>query len=202
MLEVVSLLGPSGSGKSTLAEALVPRLADRGITADVIKKDEALKAIGRERYGDDDQSAGYSIAGFLRHGQIPSHELHGWMNQQVKASLAAGHLAILEGGTRTRTAQAETLEGLELDHDGLRIFMLDLPFRDVIGRIRQRRKESGRYDDFLPVASAKLLGQYRGMQSADAVQPIDPDVTVLDARLSVDVLATRAANHILVLRPE
>lgn len=189
MIEVVSLLGVSYTGKSTLAECLVPRLSQEGIVADIIKKDEAMRAIGHKRHGSDDRTGGYSIKGFLRHGQIPQHELHAFMNTQIRASLDLGHLAILEGGTRTRVAQAETLNNIELDEDGLRIFMLELPFLDVIKRAKLRRKDSGRYDDRLPIASAKLYGQYMGLHSSDAPKIEDIDVRVLDANLpTVDLV--------------
>src|SRR4051812_15911360 len=104
MIEVASLLGVSYSGKSTLAEGVVARLAAEGVTADVIKKDAALKALGKERFGQDDQSGGYSIKGFFKHGAIPSAELHSWMNRHVQASHELGHVVLLEGGTRTRAA--------------------------------------------------------------------------------------------------
>lgn len=200
MIKVASLLGVSYTGKSTLANGLVPRLAQEGIVVDVIKKDEALKALGRERYGSTDKTGGYSISGFLRHGQIPSSELHAWMNQRIKTSIELGHMAILEGGTRTRTAQAETLHNIELDEDGLRIFLLEIPFKDVLKRARGRRQESGRYDDRMPIALAKLYGQYKGMRSPDAPQTTDLDVTALDASLSTEELVEITANQIFESR--
>jgi len=202
MIEVVSLLGLSYTGKSTLAEGLVPRLAHEGITADIIKKDDAMQAIGQERYGEQDQTGGYSILGFLKHGRVPSKDLHAWMNKQVHTSLEHGHMVILEGGTRTRSAQAETLHDVELSEDTLRIFMMDLPFRQIISRSRQRRQESGRYDDQLLVAFGKLSGQYRGMLSSDAPHAEDPDVIQLNARLPVVELVEVTANHILDSRTE
>lgn len=197
MIEVASLLGVSYTGKSTLAEGVVSRLADEGVYADVIKKDAAMKALGRERYGEDDASGGYSIKGFLKHGEILSSDLHAWMNKQVKASRNLGHVVILEGGTRTRTAQAETLSGIELDEGDFRIFMLQLQFKEVLGRARLRRRETGRYDDMLPVAAAKLYGQYRGLHSEDAPQPDDLDVSVLDASLTPNRLVEIVVNEIL-----
>ena len=196
MIEVASLLGMSYTGKSTLASTLLPRLADEGIIADVIKKDDAVRAFGRERYGEDDATGGYSITGFLRRGQVPQHELHAWMNRQVRSSLELGHIAILEGGTRTRTAQAETLADIELDPEGLRIYMLELPLPEMLRRARQRRKETNRYDDRLPVALAKLYGQYRGINSADAPRAEDLDVSVLDASLPTVEIAEIVANEI------
>lgn len=196
MIEIVSLLGTSYSGKSTLAEGLVADLAEDDIPADVIKKDEALKVLGRERYGEDDASGGYSIKGFLKHGQIPSSELHAWMNTQIKSSLALGRIAILEGGTRTRTAQAETLKDIELDEDGLRIFMLQLPFREVIRRVRKRREEAKRYDDQLLIALAKLYSQYKGLRSDDVPKIGDADVVGLDATLPPAQLVKIVSGHI------
>lgn len=197
MIEVASFLGVSYTGKSTLAEGVVSRLAYESIHVDVIKKDAAMKALGRERYGEDDESGGYSIKGFLKHGEIPSTDLHAWMNKQVRLSRELGHVVILEGGTRTRSAQAETLHDIELGEGDFRIFMLQLPFREVLGRARQRRRETGRYDDMLPVAAAKLYGQYRGLSSDDAPQPNDIDVTVLDASLAPDRLVEIVAGEIL-----
>ncbi len=194
------MLGVSYTGKSTLAEGLTVRLAQEGITADIVKKDEAMKVIGHERYGSDDATGGYSIKGFLKHGEVPAHELHAFMNSEIRTSLGLGHIAILEGGTRTRTAQAETLHDIELDEDGLRIFMLELPFLEVLRRARGRRKESGRYDDRLPVAFAKLYGQYQGLRSPDAPQLEDIDVTVLNASLPTTELVKIAASQVLESR--
>lgn len=202
MIEVVSLVGVSYSGKSTLAEAVKERLGDEDLEADIIKKDDAMKAIGSKRYGSSDTTGGYSIRGFLRHGQVPSSELHEWMNGRVSSCLELGKVAILEGGTRTRSAQAETLNNIELDEDGLRIFMLDLPFQEVLSRARQRRQVSGRYDDLLPVALAKLYGQYRGIHSEDAPQPDNLDVTVLDASLPIHDLASIVSDEIVSSRSE
>lgn len=198
MIKVASLLGVSYSGKSTLAEGVVNRLAANGVGADVIKKDAALRVLGREKYGDDDKSGGYSITGFLRQGGIPPQELHAWMNQEVRASLSLGRVVILEGGTRTRAAQAETLQGIELAEDDFRIFMLQLPFKDVLHRARLRRRQQGRYDDTLLVAAAKLYGQYQGMHSDNAPQPGDPDVIPLDARLAPHELIEITAGEILL----
>ena len=197
MIEVASLLGVSYTGKSTLAEGVVDRLADESIVADIVKKDEAMKALGRERYGEDDKSGGYSINGFFRHGEISSHDLHDWMNKQVKASKELGHVVILEGGTRTRASQAETLEGIELDEGDFHIFMLHLPFREVLLRAKQRRQVTGRYDDLLPVAAAKLYGQYKGLRSSDAPQLSDYDVTILNASLAPTQLVGIVASGIL-----
>lgn len=183
MIEVVSLLGVSYSGKSTLAAELVTTLAPYGIEADMIKKDEAMRALGRERYGEDDQTGGYSAVGTLLHGRTPPSELHAYMNEKVRASLEAGHLPILEGGTRTRSAQAETLAGIKLSDDGLHIFMMQLPLREVWRRSKLPRDGSDRYDDKKYIAPFKLLGQYRGMRSEDAPRIDDRDVTLLDAML-------------------
>lgn len=75
--------------------------------------------------------------------------------------------------------------------------MLQLPLREVIKRARQRREQSGRYDDMLPVAAAKLFGQYRGLHSDDAPQLNDPDVVVLDASLAPAVLVEATVSEIL-----
>lgn len=200
MIEVVSFVGVSYTGKSTLAEGVAERLCLEGINADIIKKDDAMKALGQERYGAGDATGGYSIKGFLRHGRIPSADLHSWMNKKITSSLQMGHVALLEGGTRTRSAQAETLEGITLDDDGLRIFLMDLPFGEVIKRARKRREQSGRYDDMLPVALAKLQGQYRGAHSPDAPQAHDADVTVLDASWHPEELVDVAVSEILESR--
>jgi adenylate kinase family enzyme len=197
MIEVVSFVGVSYTGKSTLAEGVADRLGLEGVGAEIIKKDDAMRELGQERYGDDDATGGYSIKGFLRHGQIPSTELHTWMSGKISATLEMGRVALLEGGTRTRTAQAETLEGITLDDDGLRIFLMDLPFKEIIRRARKRRQQSGRYDDMLPVALAKLLGQYRGNRSPDAPQVDDTDVTALDASLHPEKLVDVVVNEIL-----
>lgn len=200
MIEVVSLLGFSYTGKSTLAAGLVAELALEGISADIIRKDEGRKLIGYEKYGEDDNTGGYSISGFLKRGQIPTQELHAWMNKQIRSSLELGRLVVLEGGTRTRTAQAETLHGIELGEDALRIFMLHLPFSEIMRRARRRRQETGRYDDQLLVAAAKLYGQYRGICSEDALHPGDTDVMVLDASLPVLDLVAITRDYILESR--
>lgn len=197
MIEVASFVGPSYAGKSTLVEGVAARLAEAGLTADVIKKDEVIHALGRERHGDNDRTGGYSMIDLLRYGPLPSAELHAHMNEAIHLSLSLGHIALLEGGTRTRKAQAETLRDIMLDDDGLRIFLLNLPFRDVIRRARWRRAESGRYDDLLPIAASKLASQYLRDRSPDAPQPTDPDVTVLDARQESTTLIDEVTHMIL-----
>ena len=197
MIEIASFVGVSYTGKSTLAEGVVTRLANEGIVVDIVKKDDAMKAVGHERYGENDSSGGYSIKGFFKHGEIPPRDLHEWMNRRVTESRELGHVVLLEGGTRTRTAQAETLSGIELDEGDFRIFMLQLPFREVLRRAKQRREQTGRYDDMLPVVAAKLYGQYKGLRSSDAPQPSDLDVTVLDASLAPAQLVEITANEIL-----
>ena len=122
MIEIASFVGVSYTGKSTLAEGVVTRLANEGIVVDIVKKDDAMKAVGHERYGENDSSGGYSIKGFFKHGEIPPRDLHEWMNRRVTESRELGHVVLLEGGTRTRTAQAETLSGIELDEGDFRIF--------------------------------------------------------------------------------
>lgn len=197
MIEVVSLLGTSYTGKSTLANGIAETLNGIGIKVDIVKKDDAFRALGTERYGDNDDSGGYSIRGFLKHGAIPSSDLHAEMNKEILRSRELGRVVILEGGTRTRTAQAQTLRGVDTNLDNFRIFMLELPIIQVIQRARQRRSESGRYDDMLPVAVAKLYGQYRGIRSADAPKLDDPDVIAFDARLKPEVLVKKAVSEIL-----
>jgi adenylate kinase family enzyme len=201
-IKIASVSGVSFTGKSTLATGIVERLEVAGVQADVVRKDDAMRALGRQRYGDDDQTGGYSIRGALKHrGVIPSSELHGWMNERVQASRALGHTVLLEGGTRTRTAQAQTLDGVELGPGEFHIFMLQLPFHRVLQRAYQRMREDDRYDDGLLVAGVKLAGQYWGARSSDAPQPTDPDVTVLNARLPSAQLAEITAARILGIHP-
>ena len=197
MLEIVSILGPSYSGKSNLAESVTQELLHRNIPADIIKKDDAIKAHGREHYSEEDSTGGYSVLGAIRRGELPTSNAHEWMNDKIKRSRDLGHIAILEGGTRTRKAQAETLERIDFDDDNFRIFMLELPFKEVLARAKERRKQSGRYDDGLLVASGKILSQYVKSNSADAVRPNDSDVTLLDATLSPDKLTEIVVKEIL-----
>jgi hypothetical protein len=201
-IKIASFLGVSFTGKSMLTTGLVERLGAEGVQADVVKKDDAMRVLGRQRYGDGDQTGGYSILGALKHrGVIPPGELHGWMNKQVKTSRDLGHTVLLEGGTRTRTAQAQTLEGVDLGPGEFHIFMLQLPLHRVLQRARQRMREDDRYDDSPFVAGVKLAGQYWGARSSDAPQPTDPDVTVLNARLPSAQLVEITAARILGIHP-
>ncbi len=74
---------------------------------------------------------------------------------------------------------------------------MNLPFREVLQRAKQRRIETSRYDDRLPVVAAKLYGQYRGLHSPDAPHLGDPDVTLLDASLATPELVEITVSQIL-----
>lgn len=197
MIRVASIVGYSYSGKSTAAEMTCERLGEAGVDADIIKKDDAFSALGRERYGEGDTTGGYSITGSLLHGTIPPAELHAYMNARVSETLEAGKVAILEGGTRTRHDQAETLAGIQLEPGEFGIFLLQVPWRELLKRSRLRRANSGRYDDQLVVAAAKLAGQFMGRRKQDSPRPGDADVFLLDGMQSPADLASAMTRRIL-----
>lgn len=207
MLEVVSLVGSSGSGKSSISSALSERLDDNHIDSVVISKDQVRADIGRERYGVDDHSKGYSIPRAIIGQSIDVRDLRIEMNRRVRAALEIGKLVILEGGTRTRGALAETLQCVDISDGQLGIYLLTVPTTVAVKRLRQRRRDGYRYDDQLVIQAAKLTGQWLGLRAHDAVHPNDSDVQILDALRPVadsvefiarDVLLSRRSSRDLV----
>jgi adenylate kinase family enzyme len=196
MIEIISLLGVSGSGKSTLANGLSARLTEIGHEVDVVKKDEAIKVLA-EKMG----STAFSAETVVGPKKITQSDLHAYMNAQIKQALEERKVVILEGGTRTRKAQAETLDGVDLDRHPFGIVMLKLPFREVIERLKQRRAEEDRSDDTYPVIIGKLAGQYlRPILSTDAPSQRDADVWAVDATLPRSELVEDVLDHILELQ--
>lgn len=179
MKAVVSLLGPSGSGKSTLAGNLATRFLDDGMSAAVIKKDEAIQKLSLERFNR--AWVGYTPLRAMLPGRFDESELHAEMNGRLLRAQDAGYdIAILEGGTRTPKAKAETLAGLEDVPFGL--IVMDIPLREIRQRLIQRRhNEAGRSDDAFPLMLCKLLGQYTKTFTTGAGMHDTPGAMVVDA---------------------
>ena len=198
MLRIASLVGYSGSGKSTLAQGIDDRMSSMGYSVSIVKKDEAIQAISTEKYGDTHPFGAFSLKGLVGANRTSQHDLHNFMNQSIHEDLTNHDLVILEGGTRTRTAQNETLSGIDTEEFNFGIFLMQIPFREIIARLHARRTESNRIDDTYPILFGKLAGQWiRPLLSNDVPRPTDQDVTYLDATLPVERLADLATEIIL-----
>jgi thymidylate kinase len=198
MIRVSSLLGPSGVGKSTAAEGTRKILEGAGHTVQIIKKDDAIRELSTDRFGQDKPFGAFSAKGLAGSDRISQADLHRHMNKQIRSALDGGSLVMLEGGTRTRKAQRETLSGVEISDDEFRIFMMQLPFREVIKRLRRRRANGGREDDKLPIIGAKLAGQYlRPRLSSDAPRIGDADVILIDSAQHPSEVSAAIARRIL-----
>ena len=144
MLRIVSLLGPSGSGKSTLGENLTAALAERGVLATTIKKDDAIREISIDKFGPAQPFGAFSLKGLFGSEKISSTDLHRHMNARILSALAINNVVILEGGTRTRDAQAETLAGIDLAQVPFGIMLLQISPLQVMQRLLERRRQAER----------------------------------------------------------
>ncbi len=196
MIEIASFVGPSGCGKSTLTENVSDLLVEQGHESVIIKKDDAIRALSMERHGD--ELAYFSWHNQLDSDRIVSADLHGYMNGLIYEALSDDKFVMLEGGTRTRKSQGETLEGINPARINTTIFLMQLPFRVTARRLMERRATGERDDDTLTTITAKLIGQYmRPLISQDSPRIGDSDVIGLDATLSPDELAIVTTEHIL-----
>jgi thymidylate kinase len=198
MIRISSLLGPSGVGKSTAAEGTRKILESTGHTVKIIKKDDAIRELSSARFGPDEPFGAFTVKGVAGSDRISQADLHRHMNTQIKSALDDGNLVLLEGGTRTRKAQRETMSGVLISDEEFRIFMMQLPFREVIKRLRERRSNGDREDDRLPIIGAKLAGQYlRPILSSDAPRVGDSDVIPIDAAQHPNDISAEIARRIL-----
>jgi hypothetical protein len=190
-VEWENLLRPRGRAK--FLKALVH-------TVKIIKKDDAIRELSTDRFGQDEAFwCFFGLKELAGSDRISQADLHRHMNTQIRSALDDGViLVMLEGGTRTRKAQRETLSGVEISDDEFRIFMMQLPFREVIKRLRRRRANGGREDDKLPIIGAKLAGQYlRPRLSSDAPRIGDADVILIDSAQHPSEVSAAIARRIL-----
>lgn len=181
---VVSLVGPTGAGKSTVADILMEELVFQGHSVKIIKKDDAIKVLAGKRYHRLGYRLGY-IVGLVR---ISSGDLNQEINRRLKASPA--EVVILEGGTRTTAARAITLK--EVDRELVSLYFEVRP-GVLVARLRRRhRSRPRRIDDAWPLMLGKLIGQWRGSHSPEAIRPDTPGVITIDANQNLYNVAGQA----------
>ncbi|KKU49276.1 hypothetical protein A3H10_04205 [Candidatus Uhrbacteria bacterium RIFCSPLOWO2_12_FULL_46_10] len=172
---IVSLLGLTASGKSTVTGLLTKTFEEEGVSCTVIKKDDAIRRLARERFGERQEWRGYApVRGF------GEQDVNAEINREILQVLGKAKVIFLEGGTRTRRSLATTLHGVEGQAD-YRIIKFDVSPLEIMRRLAGRRRRTKRIDDALPLAFFKLVGQYIRPLLTDAPSRRDHDVEVVDA---------------------
>ncbi len=137
MINII-LFGPPGSGKGTQAAKLVEKYDLLHIsTGDLFRHEMG-----------NDTPLGKKAKGYIQKGElVPDEVTVGMLRNKVEANPdVPGY--IFDGFPRT-VAQAEALDDLleEMDTEVSELIMLDVPDDEIVKRILQRGKTSGRADD-------------------------------------------------------
>ena len=187
---IVSLLGPTGSGKSTLTENLTRSLGADGVSVATIKKDDAILKLSEAKYG-----TGKTRRGYMLFRGFSEQDLNAEINRQILELIGKVSVIFLEGGTRTREDMKITLKGV-WDKAEYVIVKLDVSPREIVRRLRDRRKTEGRVDDHLVLAAGKLAGQYVRPRLSPSPKTGDPDVERVDAKLPPEQVMAAARQII------
>lgn len=135
MLNIV-LFGPPGAGKGTQSDLLVERYGLNHIsTGDLLRKEIA-----------DQTELGKRIKSIMDSGSLVGDDI---VVEMIDKAIAADTKGILFDGFPRNVAQAETLEQLLAKHGRKLTCMisLDVPREELIRRMLERAKISGRSDD-------------------------------------------------------
>lgn len=189
---IISLLGLSGSGKSTLAQSTSKALAYRGISSVIIRKDTAVKSLSVERFGN--EWRGYTPLRLFGTHRFGEKELNSQINSEIKKNLGIAQVIFLEGGTRTRKAAETTFQDINNDY---LILKMSIAPRELLRRLRIRKKEENRKDDNLAIMIGKLIGQHISPKLTDSPKEGDPDVRSINANQPLNVLTEQTLQIIL-----
>ncbi len=145
----IILLGPPGAGKGTQASKLVD---ERGLvqlsTGDMLR---AARTSGTEM--------GQRVAAVMDRGELVTDEI---VIGLIRERLAEGGKGFIFDGFPRTTAQAEALDALLKRHNTAITCMLalEVPDEELIRRLLNRGKESGRADDQDEKVIAKRIVEY------------------------------------------
>ena len=132
----IVIFGAPGAGKGTQSEFIVARYGLTHVsTGDLLRKEIA-----------DQTELGQRIKSIMDAGQLVSDDI---VVEMIDKAVAANTTGILFDGFPRNVAQAETLDRLLAKHDRNITCMvqLDVPREELIRRMLERAKISGRSDD-------------------------------------------------------
>lgn len=146
------LFGPPGSGKGTQSEKLIAKYGFKHLsTGDLLRSEIALQT-----------PLGLEAKSLMDQGQlVPDAVVIGMISSAIKAN--PGVPGFLFDGFPRTTAQAEALDKLLSDHGSAIgvLIALQVPEEELIGRMLNRAKTSGRSDDADENVQRNRLAVYR-----------------------------------------
>lgn len=146
------LFGPPGSGKGTQSEKLIARYGFKHLsTGDILRAEITNQtALGLK-------AKSYMDAGQL----VPDEVVIGMVDAAIMANPGV-HGFLFDGFPRTK-AQAEALDNLLTSHESHIDLMLalDVPDEELMARMLNRSKTSGRTDDADPAIQQKRINVYK-----------------------------------------
>lgn len=148
----IILFGPPGSGKGTQSEKLIAQYGFKHIsTGDLLRSEIAGKT-----------ELGLKAKSYMDQGQLVPDAVVIGMVDKVIASNPGVYGFLFDGFPRTK-AQAEALDDLLLTHEEKINLMLalDVPEEELIARMMNRAKTSGRTDDADPDVQKKRINVYK-----------------------------------------
>lgn len=148
----IILFGPPGSGKGTQSEKLIAQYGFKHIsTGDLLRSEIAGKT-----------ELGLKAKSYMDQGQLVPDAVVIGMVDNVIANNPGVYGFLFDGFPRTK-AQAEALDELLLTHEEKINLMLalDVPEEELIARMMNRAKTSGRTDDADPEIQKKRINVYK-----------------------------------------
>ncbi|MFN5480484.1 MAG: adenylate kinase [Chitinophagaceae bacterium] len=148
----IILFGPPGSGKGTQSEKLIAQYGFKHIsTGDLLRSEIAGKT-----------ELGLKAKSYMDQGQLVPDAVVIGMVDNVIANNPDVYGFLFDGFPRTK-AQAEALDELLLTHEEKINLMLalDVPEEELIARMMNRAKTSGRTDDADPEIQKKRINVYK-----------------------------------------
>lgn len=148
----IILFGPPGSGKGTQSEKLIAQYGFKHIsTGDLLRSEIAGKT-----------ELGLKAKSYMDQGQLVPDAVVIGMVDNVIANNPGVYGFLFDGFPRTK-AQAEALDELLLTHEEKINLMLalDVPEEELVARMMNRAKTSGRTDDADPEIQKKRINVYK-----------------------------------------
>lgn len=146
------LFGPPGSGKGTQSEKLIAKYGFKHIsTGDLLRSEIAGKT-----------ELGMKAKGFMDEGKLVPDEVVIGMVDNVIMNNPGVYGFLFDGFPRTK-AQAEALDALLRQHEESINLMLalDVPEEELVARMINRSKTSGRTDDADPEVQKRRIAVYK-----------------------------------------
>ena len=146
------LFGPPGSGKGTQSEKLIAKYGFKHIsTGDLLRSEIAAKT-----------ELGMKAKGFMDEGKLVPDEVVIGMVDNVITNNPGVYGFLFDGFPRTK-AQAEALDALLRQHEeNINLMLaLDVPEEELVARMINRAKTSGRTDDADPEIQKRRIAVYK-----------------------------------------